>query len=243
MNATMTETLRLTVHYPAAGEPFKDENADRTETVGHLKARVLSEFGLVEGSNSDGNQVTYWLFHEKTRLEDLNQTLGSLAGEKKVLQLKLSQQITQGDATAELSSMLLAADLAEARTVADAEHWETTLGAATEVIVTVSPASHPDHRYLARLYWNRYPDEPPSLKFKDPATGRLDLPSAWPVVRGFRPTSLDACVNWCHEGFVIHPEWKQDPNLRWSSRGNVLLKVVRILKDELDNYYSGRHGT
>lgn len=87
--------LQVVVHYPAAEEPFKDE-AERSETVGQLKARILIAFGLVEGQLPDGNIAAYTLYHHKTPLDNLNQTLGEIAGEQKVLQLKLSQQITQG---------------------------------------------------------------------------------------------------------------------------------------------------
>lgn len=88
--------LRVMVHYPAAAEPFKDEDADRDETVGQLKARVLIAFGLSEGGTTDGNIATYTLYQHKTPLENLAQTLGDLAGHQRVLQLKLSQQLTQG---------------------------------------------------------------------------------------------------------------------------------------------------
>ena len=88
--------LHVTVHFPAAEEPFKDEDADPAETVGHLKARVLTAFGLVEGTMPDGNIASYTLYHEKKPLEDAMQTLGDIAGHHKVLQLKLAQQITQG---------------------------------------------------------------------------------------------------------------------------------------------------
>lgn len=88
--------LRVVVHYPAAAEPFKDEGADRDETVGQLKARVLTAFGLSEGATSDGNIVSYTLYQHKTLLENPAQTLGELVGNERVLQLKLSQQLTQG---------------------------------------------------------------------------------------------------------------------------------------------------
>lgn len=87
--------LQVIVHYPAAEEPFKDD-ADRNETIGQFKPRVLKAFGLVEGQTPDGNITTYTLYDHKTPLENPNQTLGDLAGHQKVLQLKLSQQITQG---------------------------------------------------------------------------------------------------------------------------------------------------
>jgi hypothetical protein len=89
------ETLHVVVHYPAAKEPFKDDNASPSETVGSLKARVLIAFGLSEGQQ--GNDVfTYTLYYHKTPLENLTEALGQVAGSQPTLQLKLSQQITQG---------------------------------------------------------------------------------------------------------------------------------------------------
>lgn len=111
---------------------------------------------------------------------------------------------------------------------------------ALEVWATVWPAGCPEEKFQARLLWTDYPQQPPSFKFRDPVTGRLDLPSAWPQVRGFRPTSFDACVNWCLEGFSLHPEWRDDPRLRWDSRGNALLRVLSTLQEELDNDFHGR---
>jgi len=51
---------------------------------------------LKECQSPDGTVTTYTLYHGKEALEDLNRTLGSVAGDKDELQLKLSQQITQG---------------------------------------------------------------------------------------------------------------------------------------------------
>ncbi len=90
------KTLHVVVHYVAAEEPFKDNDADRRETVGQLKQRALAEFGLIEGQTPDGNIATYTLYHHKTAVENMAQTLGDLAGDDKTLQLRLVQQITQG---------------------------------------------------------------------------------------------------------------------------------------------------
>lgn len=90
------KTLNVTVAYVAAKKPFKQEDVSRSETVKTLKAEVLKAFGLVEGSDADGKTFTYTLFHGKTPLEDLNQTLGDVTGDKHELELKLTQQVTQG---------------------------------------------------------------------------------------------------------------------------------------------------
>lgn len=88
--------LHVVVHYVAAGEPFKDKDADPAETVGQLKSRVLAAFGLTEGATPDGNTTTYTLYYERQPLENMNQTLGEIAGHQDTLQLRLVQQIVQG---------------------------------------------------------------------------------------------------------------------------------------------------
>jgi len=60
-----------------------------------MKALVLAAFGLTEGQ-VDGSTYTYTLYHDKTPLENLNQTIGQLIGNAATLTLKLSQQVTQG---------------------------------------------------------------------------------------------------------------------------------------------------
>lgn len=140
----------------------------------------------------------------------------------------------------ELSVLNLKDDFEEASGVSDGGRWKLEMPGDLEVFVTMSPRSAPSESFQARLVWTKYPDEPPSLKFRDPASGRLDRPQAWPIARGFRPQSLDACVNWCAEGFNLHPEWRNDPRWRWNPAGNPLLWVLRQLQEELDEHYQGR---
>jgi len=90
------DKLNVTVTYPAARQPFQDHDASPTETLGSLKARVLQAFGLTEGTSQDGTVTTFTFFEGKDALEDLNRTLGAIAGHAHALALKLSQQITQG---------------------------------------------------------------------------------------------------------------------------------------------------
>jgi hypothetical protein len=88
-------TVKVVVTYPAAKKPFEAE-VPRTETVGDLKKAVLAAFGLSEGQSADGKTFTYTLYHHKTPLENLNETVGQVAGDEPNLELKLSQQVTQG---------------------------------------------------------------------------------------------------------------------------------------------------
>lgn len=140
----------------------------------------------------------------------------------------------------ELSKLNLGDDFEEATGVSDVSRWALEMPGDLEVLATMAPASAPEEQFQARLLWTKYPDEPPSLKFRDRATGRLDLPQAWPIARGFRPQSVDACVNWCMEGFALHPEWKTDPRFRWNPNGNPLLWILRQLQEELDDHFQGR---
>ena len=87
--------LKVIVNYPAAKGPFEQDHAAPSETVGALKAAVLTAFGLTEGQ-INGSTYTYTLFHNKTPLENLGETIGQLAGHAATLVLKLSQQVTQG---------------------------------------------------------------------------------------------------------------------------------------------------
>jgi hypothetical protein len=89
-------TLKVVVHYAAAKMPYEQEHTSRHETIGTLKTSVLSAFGLKEGQHADGDTYTYTLYHHKTPLENLSETLGQVAGDKHTLELKLSQQVTQG---------------------------------------------------------------------------------------------------------------------------------------------------
>lgn len=57
--------LKVIVNYPAAKGPFEQDHAAPSETVGALKAAVLTAFGLTEGQ-INGSTYTYTLFHNKT---------------------------------------------------------------------------------------------------------------------------------------------------------------------------------
>src|SRR5439155_26633189 len=107
----------------------------------------------------------------------------------------------------DLSALNLADDFKETQAAEDSNRWELSMVGPFGVLATISPSAAPAERFQARLVWSKYSDEPPSIKFRDPETGRLDVTRAWPIVRGFRPGSFDTCVNWSAEGFQLHPEW------------------------------------
>lgn len=89
-------TIKVKVKYAAAAKPFVDEGVIPGETLGALKARVLTAFELTEGSLPDGTNSSYKLYHGKDELSDLSATIGSIAHNAHSLELKMSQFITQG---------------------------------------------------------------------------------------------------------------------------------------------------
>ncbi len=89
-------TLDIVVAYPAARDDLKQTGVSREETLGQLKARVLVAFELTEGKGPDGTVTSYVFYHDKEKLDDLNRTLGQIAGRDDHLRLKLAQQIVYG---------------------------------------------------------------------------------------------------------------------------------------------------
>lgn len=82
--------LDIEVKYSAATGPFRQEDVPRTETVGQLLAAVLQAFGLTPG------QTLYTLRFEGKVLENMQETLGQLAGNKHHLLFMLGQQLVAG---------------------------------------------------------------------------------------------------------------------------------------------------
>ena len=104
---------------------------------------------------------------------------------------------------------------------------------------TMSPRSASAERYYARIAWDSYPFEAPSVKFGDGLRGPLTLTRAWPLVPGYRAESFDICKPMTKEGFGLHPEWAAG-STAWVSDGNPFLWVVQTMQFHLDNEYQGR---
>ncbi|BDP43347.1 hypothetical protein DAETH_33160 (plasmid) [Deinococcus aetherius] len=139
------------------------------------------------------------------------------------------------------AQLTLDEDFSRVQELAEAAKWNLQCPAPLEVLASLTPASTPTETFHAVLRWTDYPNEAPSVKFRDPETQREDLPRAWPHAQGFRPPG-DICSNYTAEGFALHQEWRLDPNYRWHAHGNVLLKVLRTLQETLDHTFAGRAG-
>ena len=72
--------------YGGARVPFEAE-LELNETVGTLKAHVLETFRLFEGATT-----FYDLYRDQRPLENMNETIGRLAGDHHKLELELIKQ-------------------------------------------------------------------------------------------------------------------------------------------------------
>jgi|GEM_PF-1068941 len=84
--------INISVDYPPTGDKLEDHAADRNETVGALKGRVLVAFSLKEGVDDKGQLLTYVLFHGRAPLVDPNVTIGSVAGNAGDIKLTLDRE-------------------------------------------------------------------------------------------------------------------------------------------------------
>lgn len=89
------DSLVVKVRYIAAKKQFVDPQASEQETLAELKPRVLSFFGLVEGS-VDGGTKTYQYVLNGVVLTDLSATLGSHAKGKHEIDFDLVERFEQG---------------------------------------------------------------------------------------------------------------------------------------------------
>jgi hypothetical protein len=84
--------IDVRVEYPAAGDRLDDHGVSRDETIGSLKSRVLTAFGLKEGVDERGELLTYVLFHGHSALTDTAATVRSVAGAATEILLRLDRE-------------------------------------------------------------------------------------------------------------------------------------------------------
>jgi hypothetical protein len=144
----------------------------------------------------------------------------------------------------EFESMLFEEELASLDELPEARRW--TVERDKEVPLGITTLIHsikdPTELYLARLRWPDY-FKPVSLKFLSRMTGSDTDATAWPIVRGFRPTSLDTCVSYTLEGHALHPEWANSPSAAFPKIDRPMRYALLRLQSEMDMYYERRWGT
>lgn len=107
------------------------------------------------------------------------------------------------------------------------------------LFVTLSPVKYPKEVFRARLHWTDY-FGPVSLKFVNLQTGATSDPQAWPRCKGFRPSSMDACLSWTAEGHALHPEWKNSFQHSFPKVELPMQFALLTLQHSLDGQYEGR---
>jgi hypothetical protein len=91
MNAKAPTAIKTKVSFPVSKKgPFAADYPPET-TVGTVRTAAMSHFVV-----ADDAQFTYVLTHGGQRQEDLEATLGSIAGEAHALEFRLVKVITQG---------------------------------------------------------------------------------------------------------------------------------------------------
>lgn len=94
-SARESDLIDVKVVSPSAHRPA-EKKFPRTVTLREVKAFAVKEFGFEEGSQG-GNQVIYFLYHEETKLENLELTIEAIVGPtaKKVV-FRLVKEIIAG---------------------------------------------------------------------------------------------------------------------------------------------------
>jgi hypothetical protein len=139
------------------------------------------------------------------------------------------------------AALNLAADLTEVRAVATETGW--SVDGPSDLVIRVTMRSRVDAQsYCFRIIGNGYPEQAPSIACIDPESGSTHVQSAWPQCQGFRPGNQDLCLPLSAEGFVAHPEWRNDAEKKWNPVGNPLLRVLDELQLLLNDpaKYTGR---
>lgn len=144
----------------------------------------------------------------------------------------------------EFERMLFEEELASLRELPEARRWtiERDKDVPLGITALIYSIKDPAELYLARLRWPNY-FKPASLKFLSRKTGSDTDPTAWPIVRGFRPTSFDACVSYTLEGHGLHPEWSNSPSTAYPKVDRPMQYTLLRLQSEIDMYYERRWGT
>ena len=95
MPKTDTGLIEVKIVYPSAqGPAVKEFGPDAT--LRQVKDFALDEFGLKE-ETVDGNQIVFFMFFERTKLENLDQTLGAVAHKPNdKVTLRLAKEVIAG---------------------------------------------------------------------------------------------------------------------------------------------------
>jgi hypothetical protein len=93
-----TNAVGVKIVYPSARKPAEKTFA-LTETVGSVKQFAMEAFGLKDGSDPEngGNQVVYFLHHDREKIDALGRTLAEFRnGEQQEMLFRLVREVIVG---------------------------------------------------------------------------------------------------------------------------------------------------
>ncbi|MBE3039029.1 MAG: hypothetical protein IMZ62_09490 [Chloroflexi bacterium] len=87
--------IEVRVVYPSAHHPAEGEFTPET-TIRQIKQFAMDTFGLKE-ETVEGNQVVFFLYHDRKKIENLDQALSTFVDEhKKKVEFRLAKEIIAG---------------------------------------------------------------------------------------------------------------------------------------------------
>lgn len=92
---THSQQITVKVVYPSAHHPA-EKTFPRTATIREVKQFALDTFGLKEG-NIDGQQVVFFLYLHRTKIENLDEPLSKLVShEEHEVTFRLAKEVIAG---------------------------------------------------------------------------------------------------------------------------------------------------
>lgn len=86
----------LQVRYAPAPKPFIDHHPDPSESVGSLRERAKTFFGVADTTLPNGDRIVFYLIFGRDRLENDAATVGSVVGDDPAPHFQLAKQHIQG---------------------------------------------------------------------------------------------------------------------------------------------------
>ena len=90
-----TGLIEVKVVYPSAHGPAVMEFAPDTP-VRQVKDFALNEFGLKEETLPDGNKIVFFMYFEKTKIENLDQAVSNFAHPNDKVNFRLAKEVIAG---------------------------------------------------------------------------------------------------------------------------------------------------
>ena len=88
--------VELQVRYAPAPKPLIDHHPDPSETIGALRERAKTFFGVTDTTLPNGDRILFYLIFGRERLENDAATVASVVGGDPAPHFQLAKQHIQG---------------------------------------------------------------------------------------------------------------------------------------------------